>query len=134
MSKRLRKKQQAATLARANSIPGYGNPGGATMYISPQQLQNIFAQTYYGTKTGSTYTADATMYSPGTPLMPQPGVDKAGLPVQFKFPIAYNTFAPDRTLGQQDIPSFQQLRTVAKLYSGITMCERARFDLIPQLL
>lgn len=73
------------------------------------------------------------MFSPGVPLMPQPGVNKAGLPVQYQFPISYNTFPIDRSQGKPDIPSFQQLRTVAKLYSGITLCERAWFDMVPRM-
>lgn len=126
MSRRIKRKLNRA------AYPGMGNPGGATMYISPGQLQSLFAQTFYGSKAGIP-VQDATMFSPGTPLPTQPGVNKGGLPNQFKFPIAYNTYNPDRTLGKPDIPSFQQLRQVAMLYSGVTLCERAWFDMVPRM-
>jgi hypothetical protein len=129
MSRRQRKKQ--ATLARANS-PGYGMPGGATMYVPPNMLQSILGQTFYGSK-AQIPTANSTPFSPGIPLAPQPTVDKGGLPVQYPFQIAYNLFPIDRSVGRPDIPSFQQLRTVAKLYSGIGLCERAWFDMVPRM-
>lgn len=124
MSRKNRKKQP--TLARATS------QGGATMFIPAGQLQNIFAQTFYGNNPNLA-GRDATMFSPGNPLPPQPGVDKAGKPVAYQFPISYNTFPIDRSQGKPDIPSFQQLRTVAKLYSGITLCERTWYDMIPRM-
>jgi len=118
------KKHRKPTLARANQ--------GAM--ISPAQLQNILAQTFYGSAGNPNIAGrDATMFSPGNPLQPQPGVDKAGKPVQYQFPIAYNSFPIDRSQGKPDIPSFQQLRTVARLYSGITLCERNWFDMVPRM-
>lgn len=124
MSRRIKRKLNRAAYP--------GNPGGATMYISPGQLQSLFAQTFYGSKAGIP-VQDATMFSPGQPLPTQPGVNKGGLPNQFKFPISYNTYNPDRSLGKPDIPSFQQLRHVAMLYSGVTLCERAWFDMVPRM-
>lgn len=118
--------------AISRAIPGQGMPGGATMFIPANQLQSILAQTFYGTKS-SIAVQDTTAFSPGAPLAPQQVVNKQGNPVQFPFPIAINSFGVDRTLGKPDIPSFQQLRNLAKLYSGIGLCERAWLDLVPRM-
>lgn len=126
---RHRRRNKAITRA----IPGQGMPGGATMFIPANQLQSILAQTYYGTKTANIAVQDATAFSPGAPLAPQSVVNKLGNPTQFPFPIAYNSFAVDRSLGRPDIPSFQQLRNLAKLFSGIGLCERAWLDLVPRM-
>jgi len=126
----MRKKQ--ATLERARGGSSIATPGGATMFIPAGQLQSLFAQTFYGSKV-NVPTQDATMFSPGTPLATQPGVNKSGYPIAYKFPIAYNSFPIDRTQGNSEIPSFAQLRSLAKLSSAIGLCERAWFDMVPRM-
>lgn len=73
------------------------------------------------------------IYSPGLPLQPQPGVNPDGIPRQYSFPLAYNTSVVDRTHGRADIPPFEQLRYLAKMYSGITLPERVWLDMVPGL-
>ncbi|SRR5579875_138531 len=107
-------------------------PGGATMYVMPGQAQGILGQTFYGSKAGIPVN-QIPLFTPGQPLPPQPGVDPGGIPVRYPFPIAVNTYVPDRTQGNPDIPGFQQLRMLAKMYSGITLCERAWFDMVPRM-
>jgi 2'-5' RNA ligase len=107
-------------------------PGGATMYVPANQLQTVLGQTFYGSKAGFP-TGATPLFSPGQPLPPQPGVDPGGIPVRYPFPQAINTYPPDRSNGNPDIPSFQQLRMLAKMYSGITLCERTWFDLVPRM-
>ena len=111
-------------LVRA-SIP-LGMPGGTP------GMHSVYNQTFYGSKAGVP-VYNQTAFSPGQPLAPQPQVNPAGLPIQYKFPIAANTFPIDRTQGNTDIPSFQQLRNLARLYSGISLCERVWFDLVPRM-
>lgn len=122
MSRRTKRK-----LNRAYSV--LTSPAGTTMYVPPGQLQGVLGQVFYGSK-ASIPTSSTTMFSPGQPLAPQPGVNPGGQPVQFRFPIAYNTFPVDRTLGKPDIPSFQQLRHLAKLDWGIGLCERKLLRMI----
>src|SRR5258708_4157418 len=49
------------------------------------------------------------------------------------FPPSFNTAPVDRTMGNQAIPPFQQLRILAKTSSGIGLCERAILDLVPRM-
>jgi hypothetical protein len=102
------------------------------MYVPAGQQQGIYGQTFYGSKAGIPVGQQA-IFSPGQPLPTQPNVNVGGYPVQWRFPVAFNTFPVDRTMGDPDIPSFQQLRNLAKLYNGITLCERAWFDMVPRM-
>lgn len=70
------------------------------------------------------------LYGPGFPLQPQIGVNPAGEPRQWSFPLVYNTGGVDRTMGQPDIATFRQLRMLAKMYSGITLPERVWLDMV----
>ena len=119
------------TLNRAN--PLYLANGGGTMYVAPGQAQSVAGQVFYGGTTKNIATGQTALFNPGTPLAPITGVNPGGMPVQWRFPISANTFPVDRSLGLPDIPSFQQLRNLAKLYSGITLCERCWFDLVPRM-
>lgn len=134
MSKRLRKKK--ITQERASpvplSTPQYA-PGGATMYVPPSYTQSILGQTYYGTTLKNSPAQWTSLFSPGVPLPPQPTVNAEGLPVQWRFPIGYNTFPVDRTVGRQDVPSFEELRRLAMLDYGIGMCERYWLDMVPKM-
>lgn len=127
MSKRIRKKK--ATLNRATG-PIIGN---GLMYVAPGQQQGTMGQVFYGSSMKNIPTGQQALFSPGVPLAPQPGVNVGGYPTQWRFPIAVNTFPVDRTLSNPETPSFQQLRNLAKLYSGITLCERAWADLVPRM-
>jgi len=120
-----RKKQSTRQLHRAT-------PGGGTLYIPPGYAQSAYGSTFYGGKS-TLPTGTTALFSPGLPLPTQPNVNVGGYPVQWKFPIAWNTFPPDRTMGNADTPSFQQLRSLAKLYSGVTICERAWMDMVPRM-
>jgi hypothetical protein len=122
-----KRKQRALNRAAPSSLPG-----GALMYLSPQQLQSVLGQTFYGSKAGIP-TGATTLFSPGLPLPAQPGVNPQGQPTQFRFPVSYNTYPVDRTLGNPDIPSFEVLRRMARMYSGITLCERAWMDMVPRM-
>lgn len=128
MNSRMKKKKQR-TMQRAAVPVQLGN---GMMYVPVAQQQGLLGQTFYGSKAGIP-VGQTTAFSPGIPLYPQPSVDLGGKPFQFKFPIAQNTFPVDRTMGDPDIPSFEQLRTLAKLYNGITLCERAWFDMVPKM-
>lgn len=102
--------------------------------ISTAAIQAALAQmTTKQKNTGAGQDQYSALFSPGIPLPTQPGVNPRGVPRQFAFPIVYNTSNVDRTLGRADIPSFQQLRALAKMYSGITLSERVWLDMVPQL-
>lgn len=125
MNKRNRKKQ----LQRAAPYA----PGGGLMYVPVGQQTGVLGQTFYGSSTKNIPVGQSALFSPGVPLPPQPNVDPLGRPVQFRYPISWNTFAVDRSLGHPDIPSFEQLRRLAKMYSGITLNERYWLDLVPRM-
>jgi len=129
MSKKYRGKKQS-TLQRAT--PAFPQ-GGALMYLSPAQLSSLYGQTFYGTQTKNIPAGSTALFPAGMPLPPQPNVNPAGLPVQFRFPVSYNTFPVDRSLQKPDIPSFQQLRELAKLDWGIGLCERKLLRMIQSL-
>lgn len=127
MSKRLRRKKP--TLSRANSIPVIGN---GLMYVPAGQQQGTAGQVFYGSKAGIP-TGQSALFSPGIPLAPQPNLNPGGYPISWRFPIAANTFPVDRTNQNPEVPSFQQLRNLAKLYNGVTLCERCWLDLVPRM-
>lgn len=124
-NKRPRKKLQRA-------VPTLYPPGGGLMYVPAGQAQGLQGQTFYGNKLNIP-VGQTSLFSPGVPLPPQPDVDPQGKPVQFRFPVSYNSFPVDRSLGRPDIPSFEQLRRLAKMYSGITLNERYWADLVPRM-
>src|SRR5262249_12705981 len=102
MSRKLpKKKRPSLERGAAPQFP----PGGALMYVPPQYAQSIAAQKYYGSPLKNAPAQCTSLFSPGVPLPPQPTVNPNGLPVQFHYPIGYNTFAPDPTLGDSELPS-----------------------------
>lgn len=107
--------------------------GNGLLYVPAGQQQGLLGQTFYGSSTKNVPVGETALFSPGIPLYPQPNVNPKGYPVQFRFPVAVNTFPVDRTSNNPDIPSFQQLRNLAKLYNGITLCERAWMDMVPRM-
>lgn len=135
MNKRARKKalnRAAHPPFAPGASPNYA-PGGAMMYVSPQQVQSLYGQTFYGTTLKNLPVGQTSLFSPGTPLPTQQGVNPLGLPVQFRFPVAVNSFPVDRTMGNPDIPSFQVLRQLAKMFDGIGLCERFWLDMVPRM-
>lgn len=120
MSRRSKRKQK--TIERA-TMPAGGN------IISPAVIQAMLAQQGRPSKVAS----NEAYFSPGKPLETQQGANPKGLPRLWQYPIAANTFAPDRTMGNQDIPAFQQLRNLATLCDGVALCEKVWLDLIPKL-
>ncbi len=121
MSKR--NKRNRATLERVQQQ----YPQGGTV-IPNALIQQFMAQIQQQSK----QQQGQNSFSPGKPLDPQ-NVNPGGLPIAFRYPIAYNTSGLDRTLGNPDIPPFQQLRNLADLYEGIQLCEKVWLDLIPRL-
>lgn len=124
MSRRARKKEQRA-------YPSYAVPGGSLMYVPAGQQQGTLGQTFYGSTAGIP-TGQSALFSPGTPLPAQPGVNPNGQPIQFRFPVSYNTYPVNRTL-YDEMPSFEQLRRLAIMDYGITLCERYWLDMVPQM-
>jgi len=126
--RKFRKKQM--TLDRANQM---ALPGGAMMYVPPGGAQSTYSQTFYGSRTKNTPTGQVALFTPGSPLQPQQGINPNGQPIAYRYPFSFNTFPVDRTSQNPDIPSFQQLRNLAKLYNGVTLCERCWLDLVPRM-
>lgn len=124
-NKRARKKQMQ------RAFPGYG-PGGSLMYVAPGQQQGVQGQTFYGTK-ATIPTGQTALFSPGQPLPAQPGVNPLGKPTQFRFPVSYNTFPPDRSMQNPDIPPFERLRLLARMDYGIGICENFLLRMILKL-
>jgi len=122
-------KRRKLTRARPSLAP----LGGALQYVSPGVAQSQYGATFYGSQLQNMPVGQTALFSPGTPLPTQQGVNANGLPVQFRYPFSYNTFPPDRTLQQDDIPSFEQLRRLARLDYGINLCERYWLDLVPRM-
>src|SRR6266702_2636930 len=106
-------------------------PGGS-YYVPSQAQQSTYNQTFYGSKTNFP-VGQQPIFSPGPPLPAQNSVNPLNMPIQYKYMPSWNSFPPDSTSQNPDIPSFQQLRNLAKLYSGIALCERAWFDLVPRM-
>jgi hypothetical protein len=121
MNKRARKKLQRAA------------PGGALMYVPAGMQQTPYGNTFYGNALKNLPVGQTALFSPGANLPPQQGVNPGGLPIAYKYLIAQNTFPPDRSLQQDDIPSFEQLRRLARLDYGINLCERYWLDLVPRM-
>jgi hypothetical protein len=131
MNKRLRNKRKAQ-LQRA--VPYAVTPGGSMYTLPSGANQSVYGQTFYGSMTKNIPTQGDALFSPGVPLYPVKGINPAGLPIQWRFPPQYNTFpASDRSLGNPDIPSFEQLRSLARLFYGIGLCERVWLDLVPRM-
>ena len=137
--RRQRNNHKRAAAGRTQPMPNQAPvtynaaPGGAAAVTPTGVGQGIYNQTFYGSQMYNTPTGQMALFSPGSPLPTQPGVNPLGYPIRFKFPVAYNTFPPDRSMGNPDIPSFEQLRTLAKLYSGIALAERVWSDMVPRM-
>lgn len=126
MSKATKQKRRP-TLERANysNIQQYGG-GGGSVTIPASLLMQIMGNQAPQKEQAQTFT-------PGAPLEPIIGVTPKQGPRQWAYPIGINLAGVDRTLGNQNIPSFEQLRTLAMSYSGINLAERVWSDLIPRM-
>lgn len=123
MNKRARNKR---TVQRAQTVPQGG------MILSPQQIQAMLALGNAKSKQPAGKYGDS-IFTPGDPLATQAGVNPGGYPRQWNFQPSYNVSPIDRTLNNPDIPSFAQLRTLARMYSGVNLCERVWLDMVPKL-
>lgn len=103
------------------------------MYVPAGVQQSVYGQTFYGNTLKNLPVGQTALFSPGAPLPTQQGVNPLGQPIQWRYPVAVNTFPPDRTLQQDDIPSFEQLRRLARLDYGINLCEQYWLDLVPRM-
>lgn len=135
MSKKYNKKKKATTLERATPIaPITYPPGNATMYVPPGYTQSVAGQVYYGGALKNMPVGQSALFSPGVPLPAQPNVNPGGMPVVWRFPVAYNTFPVDRMVdGAYDIPSFEQLKRLSLMDYGIGLCERYWLDMVPKM-
>lgn len=134
MNKRARKKQITIERARgvnyANTMgiqgdySSYAGGNSVTIPVSilTKMLQNLAPQ-----------KNQAQDFAPGSPLRPYQGVVPLGGPRQWSYNVGINLNNNDRTMGNPDIPGFEQLRSFAMLYSGISLCERVILDMIPKL-
>lgn len=113
--KKLQRAKSPSTGNTNGNMPSYNNSMNALVAQMQAKLQPGY---------------NDVLFSPGLPLHPIPGVNPGGVPRQYSFPIVYNTSGVDRTLGKPDVPSFQQLRMLAKMYSGITLPERVWLDMV----
>ncbi len=111
---------------RKRKIERAKQPMGNMPSYSNNAIQQQIAQLIAKTQSGP----NNILYSPGIPLQTQPGVNPDERPRQWSFPIAINTSGVNRSLGNPDIPSFQQLRMLSKMYSGITLPERVWLDMV----
>ncbi len=115
-------------------VPYETTPGGTMYTLPPGAKTSVYGQTFYGGALKNIPVQGDALFSPGVPLYPVKGINPEGLPVQWRFPPQYNTFpATNRSLGDPDIPSFEQLRSLARLFYGIGLCERVWFDLVPRM-
>jgi hypothetical protein len=106
-------------------------PGGS-YYTPAQAQQSPYNQTFYGSKTNFPVGQQA-IFSPGSPLPAQSGTNPLGQPIQYKYMPSWNSFPPDRASNNPDIPSFQQLRNLAKLSNAVGICERVWMDMVPRM-
>lgn len=112
--------------------PAMYPPGGATQYVPPGVRQSTYGQTFYGSTAGVP-VGQTSLFSPGLPLPTQPGVNPDNLPIAFRFPTAYNSYAVDRTLNDREAPAFDLLRRLACMDYGIGLCERYWLDMVPKM-
>lgn len=114
---------------RATNPFGVGMRGPGNVYVLPESVVKQVIANYAPQKDKS------DMYSPGSPITPIPEITPKQGPRIWPYPTGINISGVDRSLGRTDydIPSFQQLRRLAKLYNGITLCERVILDMIPLL-
>jgi hypothetical protein len=127
MSRRKFKKRSQASVQRA-TMPGI--PVGGNMYVIPESMmQAVFMQ-----QSPQKNTLGESML-PGAPLEPYKGIIPASGPRQFSFPVGWNIGRNnDRAMYPgQEIPTFHQLRTLARTYDGIQMCLRVWLDMVAKL-
>lgn len=71
-----------------------------------------------------------TLYSPGAPIRPIPGLLPPGGPRGYDYTVGYNIAQLPRS---EEPYSFADLRAMASLYYGVQMCQQVWFDYISKL-
>lgn len=123
MSRRGGKRQQKKVQRRGINLLGTNIQPGNMLVISDAMLQTMFSQQAPQKKA-------TTVLTPGVPLQPYEGITPKQGPRQYSYPIGTNLTTNDRAYGNRDIPSFQQLRSLASLYDGIGLCDRVWLDYV----
>jgi len=98
---------------------------GSNMMIIPDSMM----QAIYMQQSPQKNTNGESML-PGAPLEPYKGIMPLQGPRQFSFPVGWNIGRLSRSSNDQEVPTFHQLRTLARSYDGIQMCIRVWLDLI----
>lgn len=107
-----------------------GALAGASVRPMPPQLPANTAN-FYGANGGATNLSNGSMFPPGEPIRPTPGLVPADTaPRQWPYTVGYNIAQRPRATEQT---SFEALRNLAALYDGIQLCERVYFDLLGRL-
>jgi 2'-5' RNA ligase len=98
---------------------------GSNMMMIPESMM----QAIYMQQSPQKNTQGESML-PGAPLEPYKGIMPAAGPRGWNFPIGWNIGRQSRSSNDQEVPTFQQLRTLARSFDGIQICERVWMDLI----
>lgn len=101
-------------------------PGGQNFQQISDAVQN---QMYAAMSAQSPQTA-TTMYAPGAPIRPIPGITPIEGPRQFAYGVGTNISSLPR--GTEDY-SFADLRALAKLFDAVQICEQVWFDYVSKL-
>ena len=108
-----------------------GMPAGSSMRPMPPQVPASNNANLYGANGGATNLSNGSMFPPGEPIRPTPGlVPEDTAPRQFPYMVGYNIAQRPRATEQT---SFEALRNLAALYDGVQLCERVYFDLLGRL-
>jgi len=105
-----------------------GAPGSPSANFVPAD-QSIMDLMYHALAPQDPNTA-TPLYSPGVPLLPIPGITPPTGPRQWSFPVGDNISTVPR--GDSEY-SFADLRSVAKIYDGIQICEQVWLDYVGRL-
>jgi 2'-5' RNA ligase len=98
---------------------------GSNMMVIPDSMM----QAIYMQQSPQKSTVGESML-PGAPLEPYKGIMPKSGPRSWNFPVGWNIGRLSRSPNDQEVPTFQQLRTLARSFDGIQMCERVWMDLI----
>lgn len=118
-----RRNQHKKRIEERASLPM--QQSGQNMYVIPQSMM----QAIYMQQSPQKNTQGESML-PGAPLEPYKGIIPAAGPRGWNFPVGWNIGRLSRSPNDQEVPTFHQLRTLARVFDGIQMCERVWMDLI----
>ena len=122
MSKRQRRNKRIQRAATSGMAIMTQQPGNMVL-VPASMLSTMFSNQAPQKKSTS-------VLNPGAPLQPYDGITPAQGPRQYSYPIGTNLTSNDRSYGNRDIPPFQQLRNLARLYDGIGLCDRVWLDYV----